>query len=299
VLDIVGCHGIELYGDYNTSTGCEVTGVYSSIAYHVVGQHNLVTISTTHDNTDTDVFRCTGRYNTFLDCEAYDEVIGPNSEHGDCLQIYSPSGEAQDIVVERCYFHDMECQAFYMTNSTSRDDVKNVTFRNNIWANISMCGQTRMPNSLFYNNVFYKVGQGAYDTGPINLGTSASGDASGSEIIGNIFLECGPNPASLTQGWYFVESGSPTYTAHNNYVGGTAFAAKTITETGVVNGGDPKFLNLAGLNFHLTTGSPLIDVGSTVASFANDKDGVSRPIGAAWDIGPYEYGVNPWVMIYG
>lgn len=46
-----------------------------------------------------------------------------------------------------------------------------------------------------------------------------------------------------------------------------------------------------GADFHLVSGdTTLLDKGVSLASFfASDKDGISRPQGAAWDIGPYEF----------
>jgi hypothetical protein len=51
---------------------------------------------------------------------------------------------------------------------------------------------------------------------------------------------------------------------------------------------DPKFVNLASYNFHLQSGSPAIDAAASVG-VTNDLDGASRPQGAGYDIGAYEY----------
>lgn len=52
--------------------------------------------------------------------------------------------------------------------------------------------------------------------------------------------------------------------------------------------GDPVFASLAQNDFHLTMGSPAIDHGAST-SVAADHDGVARPVGAAPDIGAYEW----------
>ncbi|MGH8605663.1 MAG: choice-of-anchor Q domain-containing protein, partial [Gammaproteobacteria bacterium] len=52
---------------------------------------------------------------------------------------------------------------------------------------------------------------------------------------------------------------------------------------------DPLFVNEATRDFHLQSGSPAIDAGSSDGAPANDYDNVSRPKGAAFDIGAYEY----------
>ncbi len=47
-----------------------------------------------------------------------------------------------------------------------------------------------------------------------------------------------------------------------------------------------------GNEYRLNATSPCIDAGtSTGTIFTTDRDGVTRPVGAAWDIGPYERGV--------
>ena len=53
--------------------------------------------------------------------------------------------------------------------------------------------------------------------------------------------------------------------------------------------GDPMFVNEAGLDFHLKSGSPAINTGVNSPYVTNDYDGRSRPQGSTTDIGAYEY----------
>ena len=53
--------------------------------------------------------------------------------------------------------------------------------------------------------------------------------------------------------------------------------------------GDPLFVNLAGDNYHLQASSPAIDKGTVDSRLKVDLAGVSRPQGAAYDIGAYEF----------
>ena len=57
----------------------------------------------------------------------------------------------------------------------------------------------------------------------------------------------------------------------NMFVGGSAFVA---------SGSD---------DYHLATGSPAIDQGTTLAAVTTDRDGVARPQEQAYDVGAYEY----------
>jgi len=55
---------------------------------------------------------------------------------------------------------------------------------------------------------------------------------------------------------------------------------------------DPRFMNISTKDFHITSGSPVIDAGSSViTSFMSraDKDNRNRKAGSAVDIGPYEF----------
>jgi len=53
--------------------------------------------------------------------------------------------------------------------------------------------------------------------------------------------------------------------------------------------GAGSFADAAGNDYHLITGSPAVDSGSILQGVATDRDGVTRPQGAAADVGAYEY----------
>jgi hypothetical protein len=52
---------------------------------------------------------------------------------------------------------------------------------------------------------------------------------------------------------------------------------------------NPKFVNPSGGDFHLQSSSPAIDAGVAIPDVDDDYDGVSRPQGAGYDIGAFEY----------
>lgn len=61
----------------------------------------------------------------------------------------------------------------------------------------------------------------------------------------------------------------------------------------LINGTDPRFVNVGTHDFHLQntppTVSPAINAGTTIGVVATDKEGTARPQGASYDIGAYEW----------
>lgn len=53
--------------------------------------------------------------------------------------------------------------------------------------------------------------------------------------------------------------------------------------------GDPSFMNPGAADFHLMEGSLAIDSGLPLSIVLTDKDGVTRPQGAGYDLGAYEF----------
>ena len=62
--------------------------------------------------------------------------------------------------------------------------------------------------------------------------------------------------------------------------------------------GDPHLVDpITNRNFHLQATSPAINAGTNEFAPADDFDGVSRPVGNTVDIGPYEYGGTPVIIV--
>lgn len=51
---------------------------------------------------------------------------------------------------------------------------------------------------------------------------------------------------------------------------------------------DPRFVDRAALNFRLRANSPAVDAGAALDTVPDDLDGVARPRGRAYDVGPFE-----------
>jgi hypothetical protein len=109
--------------------------------------------------------------------------------------------------------------------------------------------------------------------------------------VNNVFLECGEKPADPSAGTIIGPS-LDSLDISNNYAAGEGFAPKTGAYLGrdAVNGGDPGLVSLSAgqLDLHSRPGGALVDRGRALAPAFGDRDGVPRPQGQGWDIGPCE-----------
>jgi hypothetical protein len=171
-----------------------------------------------------------------------------NGEHPDCIQTQaSANDENYNNVIEDNYFHNNMGQQIYTELTGNSHDI---IVRNNIFA---ICGakgvQTSGTGWKVYNNTFYLCTKNTAN--PIGLSSTSTG----SEIKNNITVGCGMTPTSNQQGWFaddslsvvhsnnFVAGICPSYGIKNiNYTGGNTVLLSS--ETGLVNGGNPKFINV-------------------------------------------------------
>jgi len=107
-------------------------------------------------------------------------------------------------------------------------------------------------------------------------------------IANNIFYQ--PTNAAL----YCGASGPNSLTVENNLttvsqmcnasMSGTSFSNNLVSQSSSGLMVDP-----SNHNYHLATGSPAIDAGTSTNAPSTDYDGISRPQGAGYDIGAYEW----------
>jgi hypothetical protein len=201
--------------------------------------------------------------------------------HGQGIQLTTPP--MNNIVIRYNEFVDVAgtaCVALLGANGGTFSDI--YIYGNLIW-NTDRAGFSNSPGAFYgrnavsqtrvlvFNNTFYNKQ---------NPQTYMSGDVvSGNESRNNAYINCD---------WYSVGKDSTT-TFSNNYYYGNIGGRVPSGETGQVNGtGNP--LVGAPANFHLTSTAGTIDKGAMLSSsFAADFDGISRPKGAGWDIGAFEY----------
>jgi hypothetical protein len=176
-----------------------------------------------------------------------------NHDHG----IYHQSGN--NVTIRNNIFYNLVHGWAIQRYSTAGDAVDNARIVNNTFAfgNPNREGHIvvggTMSNSIIENNIFYQ---------PLTAGIWFDAGAMTNVTVANNMTSNGP-----------VNFGTlPGITFSNNF-----------------DNTDPLLVNPAGFDFHLTGGSPAIGAGLSLSFVPNDFAGVSRPVGAAYDIGAYQF----------
>lgn len=228
-------------------------------------------------------------------------VPNPNgvTTSGGCraIQFFSTGGSDQfDLHVHDNTIHDAICDGinFSTVNPTNGtvEAYNNVVYHVGtgpdpanggsnytcIYANTS---QASTGTVQIYNNTLYDCGArvnsgGTSDTGAIGAGMNVN-------LRNNI--------VSLTGSEVYYEPSAGASCTNLSGSNNLWFGAGTVTTctTANINSSDPKFTSTSTKDFHLQSSSPAKDAGVTISSLLTDHDGLTRPQGAAYDIGAYEF----------
>jgi Right handed beta helix region len=161
----------------------------------------------------------------------------------------------------------------------------NIIVRNNVFYNISrgwaiQCYPDVLSQLYIVNNTF--AFPNPHEDGHIIVAATLTNAV----IANNIFYQ------PLTAGiWFDGAATSNVAVEYNLTMGGTAAEGNGagVTLSNNLDNTDPRFVNASGFNFALLAGSPAIDAGVTLSYVTNDFLGTSRPQGAAYDIGAFEF----------
>lgn len=278
----------------NTIRGCTPVGI-------VIGGASSIISNNWVENVPNGIY-CFGTNHDICD-NVFTNINSPGGlgTHPDIFQSWGTCGglmgSCHNIVFERNYAVDSDAGICQMTDDCSTNSVSDWTIRNNVFVRIADAATVQFPGAHWYNNTFYRCNQNSgavltfgYDP------TGVRGQAWRGDVENNAFVECGPTPNDTTRGWYSADTNLTDFIADYNYIGASNGVAKTtsllsFTEAHGINGGLPNFVN-PGADFHLSSGSVLIDAGTTLPGFTTDFDGISRPQGIAWDIGAVEFGTG-------
>ena len=193
---------------------------------------------------------------------------------GIVTQGQTTAGAAQNIVIERNYLHDMTVDDSAIAIVNSWGTPKGVTIRNNIIDTIASGMGIKIYDGselTVYNNTIYNAATtGIY----ISAGTVT--------VQNNLLLSNNGGGNNAQVDW------TGTITQSNNGYTGTTFGETCTTcQSELVLAST--VTDAANGVFSLVTDSLAINNGATIAGFANDYAGTSRPQGAAWDIGAMEW----------
>jgi len=262
---------VSLEGTGNQLVNCTVvnygaTASDQATAISIGGSFNLVAGCTVHDLNDIDVFHIFGHDNTIDGCAVYNiQQLNYYVNHTDIFQTWDNGDEVYNIVIDSCTVTNCSCQ-FGSTQTSPAFRIHDWTFRNNVFANISLAFYSGIPRTLFYNNVFDRVG--------IELGYAVSlygfdayHDSNGDEFVNNVFLGSG-------QDIHIHDYGVADPSEQNNFYS--------------YQGGSYNFANTAAFDYHPQPGSILNGAGANLSAlFTQNKEGNGRQADGPWNVGPY------------
>ena len=182
------------------------------------------------------------------------EIVAPENpgpESSMCVFVQKP---AKNVTIDGNIMHFCKMGGCFYHHSTSgvcRNNLIVDSFRAAWCDGGAVC--------TFFNNTFARTEEGLWTSQATAV------------MKNNIFYE-------VASDWSY---GKPTL--ENNLT-----TSNWPTANGNISG-DPMFVDPDNNDFHLLPGSPAIDAGVALPGVTDDMDGVPRPQGAGFDIGPYEY----------
>ncbi|GBE37036.1 hypothetical protein BMS3Bbin07_01194 [bacterium BMS3Bbin07] len=200
------------------------------------------------------------------------------------------SGQIRDVVVEGNILTGSALSAGIIVATGNSNDplAKNITIRNNIIYSNATRGisvRSNSQNVYIYNNTIYRNGEDG-DGIRIAVCCGSLGSINGVTMKNNL-IDIGSSTGYHIKVGTSVSVVSNLVLEKNLYWPGPP-ALKSITDISPV-AGNPLFVSPGTADFHFQFGSAAIDKGLTLTDVTTDREGITRPNGAAYDIGAYEY----------
>lgn len=252
---------------------CTVKNVWGGPMVSIFGDRNLIFNNTLKDGAVIDFFRLWGRNNIIRGNTCTNNYDIPNSgNHPDFIQTFGDNGYgSKDHIIEQNFLAGfvagVEGTGMQLTQLTGdlNAELKDWTFRNNVFTNVKLSASCTMPGVQYLNNVFYRCGDGA-GTHVLNFGRRGydiNSSFSSANNAGNPYIAAMSAPVAsgaLVEGEYYVvdtplvpsgsiESGKPyivsgtvtymgtTYTNRQVFTGGATTTYTPASGGAVYNGG--------------------------------------------------------------
>lgn len=190
--------------------------------------------------------------------------------HVDCFQTFDNNGEYAHAVT----FDGNVCFDFhqgFMGEAAYYGNISDLVFSNNIFAHGGAWGMSvhQIKNVTVLHNIFADI-----EYHGIGFRDGATG-----VVRNNIFYDAGSN--------YWAADGGSVEGSNNILYSAEGYIDPSDYPDDLVNV-NPIFADSAADNYHILAGSPAIDAGTNMGVIS-DLEGISRPQGAGYDIGPYEF----------
>ncbi len=253
--------------------------------------------------------------NGFTIAHGYNNSV-QDSGRGGGMHIIAGSG----TLIENCIFYNNFANESGALHVQANSTIRNTIFRNNSGTSRGGAVQTYFSNNTFVNCVFLYNSLSNGRGGAMSLyhqattlmncsyygNSAARGNAlytsNGGSVnaVNNIFWDSGDHGGGI---WVKSESANP---GDINFSGPVSLSYCDVnggfsppelgTSTNEMNE-DPLFVNANAGNLRLQAASPCRDAATSVGAPLDDADGGTRPVGAGYDMGAYEFGsTGPGVL---
>ncbi len=315
--------GMDVWGNGNQINNCKIysnesqlvlpDSTYTSMDYYIVlkGDSNIVSKSYAERVGDIEdvghgfEIKESGEDNLFENCTVKNMIAGcfsvrwaavQNNEFRDCVALGGVSPDVTAFMIREGASHNT------FNNCISDSCNAGVSF---ILAgeNADYCGTHNTFNNCIIKNADWVIDLNPYDynsaTADSNLLINCTIDNADYLFncerpnAGNQFVNC--IISNITN--FLTGSNNSTFTYQYCDFYNNGFT--TPTGTGNIST-DPLFVNQTTADYHLQSNSPCIDTGTSLNAPTTDFEGITRPQGAGFDIGAYEYsnglGINEQVQ---
>lgn len=271
--------------------------------------HDIPFLPIDCDGAGNPVYRCNVRGNTILRSNGHDNGGGTAILMENAFNSVVEGNLIDDVTSGIAAINYGNGSVFHTDGNVEyRTTNLNMIIRNNIVKNYenSAIGGAAAPGVKALNNVMYSgatVRQGAISLDHVDHFWSNNWEIKNNIISGyqyyGLWLN-GPSSSanqgltglSINNNLYYTPNKTISHFGYNGSIENTLDGFRTAT--GLEQNSlwvDPRFIS-PGSDFHLQANSPAINTGATVSA-PIDREGVTRPVGSAYDLGVFEFGGTP------